>query len=327
MNMQNTMMNSMQTVNNIFIWPCGEPAAALRVRHKRMERSGLKILVTGAAGQLGQDVVTELKARGLDVKGIDIADCDLTNQTDTIKLITKYQPDTVIHCAAYTAVDRAEDESGLCRRINGEATRNVAFGCRTANAAMVYISTDYIFDGQGQDCFEIDSPAAPQNIYGITKLEGENFVKEILNRYYIVRISWVFGQHGPNFVKTMLRLGKEKQMVSVVNDQIGSPTYTKDVARGLGDMVMSSQFGIYHMTNEGYCSWFEFAQAIFQEAGMDVLVNPVDSSAFKTKAKRPLNSRLSKQSLSDAGFRRLPHWKDALVRFLAEINEEKLSKR
>lgn len=280
----------------------------------------MKVLVTGANGQLGTDLMNELAKRGLESVGVDVEEMDITDADACKKVISAAGVDAVIHCAAYTAVDAAEDNVELCRKINGEGTRNVAQACRDADVKMMYISTDYVFDGQGSRPWEPDDERHPLNVYGETKYEGELAVEELLERYFTVRIAWVFGVAGKNFIKTMLRLGKERGAVSVVDDQIGSPTYTYDLARLLVDMVQTDKYGRYHATNEGLCSWYEFAKEIFRQAGMsDVKVTPVSSDEFPAKATRPSNSRMSKEKLTENGFEQLPTWQDALGRFLGEI--------
>lgn len=279
----------------------------------------MKVLVTGAKGQLGTDLMNELAKRGIEGIGVDVQEMDITDAEACRRVIKNSGADAVIHCAAYTAVDAAEDNVELCRRINGEGTRNVAQACKEADVKLMYISTDYVFDGQGTRPWEPDDERHPLNVYGQTKYEGELAVEELSDKYFIVRIAWVFGVAGKNFIKTMLRLGKERGAVSVVDDQVGSPTYTYDLARLLVDMIQTDKYGRYHATNEGLCSWYEFAKEIFRQAGMDVPVTPVSSSEFPAKATRPSNSRMSKEKLSDNGFERLPAWQDALGRFLKEI--------
>ncbi len=279
----------------------------------------MKVLVTGAKGQLGTDLMNELAKRGIESIGVDVQEMDITDAEACRRVIKNSGADAVIHCAAYTAVDAAEDNVDLCRRINGEGTRNVAQACKEADVKLMYISTDYVFDGQGTRPWEPDDERHPLNVYGQTKYEGELAVEELSDKYFIVRIAWVFGVAGKNFIKTMLRLGKERGAVSVVDDQIGSPTYTYDLARLLVDMIQTDKYGRYHATNEGLCSWYEFAKEIFRQAGMDVPVTPVSSDAFPAKATRPSNSRLNKDKLSENGFERLPAWQDALGRFLKEI--------
>ncbi len=279
----------------------------------------MKVLVTGAKGQLGTDLMNELEKRGIEGIGVDVQEMDITDAEACRRVITASGADAVIHCAAYTAVDAAEDNIELCRRINGEGTRNVAQACKEADIKLMYISTDYVFDGQGTRPWEPDDERHPLNVYGQTKYEGELAVEELSDKYFIVRIAWVFGVAGKNFIKTMLRLGKERGAVSVVDDQIGSPTYTYDLARLLVDMIQTDKYGRYHATNEGLCSWYEFAKEIFRQAGMDIPVTPVSGDAFPAKATRPSNSRLNKDKLSENGFERLPSWQDALGRFLKEI--------
>lgn len=280
----------------------------------------IKVLVTGARGQLGTDLMNELKKQGLEGIGVDIEEMDITDAEACRRVISAAQADAVIHCAAYTAVDAAEDNPQLCRKINGQGTRNVAAACREAGIKMMYISTDYVFDGQGTRPWEPDDRREPLNVYGQTKYEGELAVEELAEKFFIVRIAWVFGAAGNNFIKTMLRLGKERGAVSVVNDQIGSPTYTRDLARLLVDMIRTEQYGRYHATNEGLCSWYEFAKEIFRQAGMtEVRVTPVDSSMFPAKATRPKNSRMSKEKLTERGFKPLPDWRDALKRYLQKL--------
>lgn len=282
----------------------------------------MRILVTGAAGQLGSDVCKELEARGVEHRGVDLADFDITDEAGTRAYITGYAPDRVIHCSAWTAVDRAEDEKETARRVNEEGTRNIARVCREIGAAMMYISTDYVFPGDGERYYEPEDATGPLGVYGETKLGGELAVKELLEKYFIVRISWVFGKNGNNFVKTMLRLAQTKTEISVVSDQIGSPTYTADLAPLLCDMIATERYGVYHATNEGVCSWAEFAREIFRQAGKDVRVREVKTSEYPTRAARPLNSRMSKDKLEENGFCRLPAWQDAVSRYLKELAEK-----
>jgi len=278
----------------------------------------MKILVTGAGGQLGYDVCRVLAARNIEHKGVDIADFDITDAQAANDYIMGYHPDAVIHCSAWTAVDRAEDELEKVRAVNTGGARNIAAACKAVGAKMLYISTDYVFPGTGERFYEPEDPTGPLGAYGETKLGGEVAVKELLDRFFIVRISWVFGKNENNFVKTMLRLAETKREISVVCDQIGSPTYTADLAPLLCDMVLTDKYGVYHATNEGVCSWAEFAQEIFRLAGKNVKVNPVPTSEYPAKAARPLNSRMSKDKLEKMGFSRLPDWHDALRRYLEE---------
>lgn len=279
----------------------------------------MRILVTGVKGQLGYDVVNELEKRGHEAVGVDIQEMDITDAKAVEDVITKSAVEAVIHCAAYTAVDAAEDNLELCRRVNAQGTENIAKVCRKLDQKMVYISTDYVFNGEGERPWEPDDKREPLNAYGITKYEGELAVEENLEKYFIVRIAWVFGVNGKNFIKTMLNLGETRDELNVVNDQIGSPTYTYDLAKLLVDMVETEKYGRYHATNEGLCTWYEFACEIFRQAGMDVKVNPVSSDEFPAKAKRPHNSRMSKEKLTENGFERLPSWQDALKRYLEII--------
>ena len=277
-------------------------------------------MVTGAKGQLGHDVVNELEKRGITGIGVDIDEMDITDPAACRRVITDADVDAVIHCAAYTAVDAAEDNAELCNKINGEGTANIADVCRDLDIKMMYISTDYVFNGQGVRPWEPDDEREPLNAYGMSKYLGELAVEERLTKYFIVRIAWVFGVNGKNFIKTMLRLGEERGAVTVVDDQIGSPTYTYDLARLLVDMIVTDKYGRYHATNEGLCSWYEFAVEIFKQAGMDnVKVTPTDSASYAAKARRPMNSRISKEKLTEMGFERLPQWQDALRRYLKEI--------
>lgn len=285
----------------------------------------MRVLVTGAKGQLGSDLLCELSKRNIESVGIDIEDLDITDAAATKKVIedinNKTKLDAIIHCAAYTAVDAAEDNEAIVTKINAEGTKNIAEVAKTLDVAMMYISTDYVFDGEGKRPWEPDDKRAPLNVYGMAKYKGELYVEELLKKYFIVRISWVFGLHGNNFIKTMLRLGKERGAVSVVNDQIGSPTYTPDLSRLLADMIVTDKYGRYHATNEGLCSWYDFAVEIFKQANLDVAVTPVSSDAFPVKAKRPHNSRMDKSKLTENGFKLLPTWQDALGRYLLELGE------
>ena len=312
----------------------------------------MKIFVTGVAGQLGHDVMNELNKRGYEGIGSDIApvysgaadgsavtsmpylSLDITNADAVKETIAKLQPDAVIHCAAWTAVDAAEEEENMAKvyAINVEGTKNIALACKECDCKMIYISTDYVFDGQGETPWEPDcKDYAPLNVYGKSKLEGELAVSEILDKYFIVRIAWVFGTNGANFIKTMLRVGKKFERLTVVNDQIGTPTYTYDLAKLLIDMVETEKYGYYHATNEGgYISWHTFATEIFAQAaalGYDVYnkdrltVAPVTTAEYGiSKAARPFNSRLDKSKLTNTGFTPLPTWQDALARYLKEID-------
>ena len=285
----------------------------------------MRVFVTGVKGQLGHDVMNELAKRGHEGIGVDIEEMDITDAESVRKVITEANPDVVIHCAAWTAVDLAEDDDKKekVHQVNAVGTENIAKVCHDLDCKMIYISTDYVFDGQGTRPWEPDDHREPLNAYGQSKYEGELAVEELVKKFFIVRIAWVFGVNGKNFIKTMLRVGKERGAVSVVDDQIGSPTYTYDLARLLVDMIQSDKYGRYHATNEGLCSWYDFAVEIFKQAGMDVKVTPVSTAeytaAYPGQAKRPMNSRISKEKLSDNGFERLPSWQDAVGRYLKEI--------
>ena len=279
----------------------------------------MKVLVTGTKGQLGYDVVNELEKRGHTAVAVDIEEMDITDAVSVERVITEAEVEAVIHCAAYTAVDAAEDNVEICRRVNAEGTKNIAKVCKKLDLKMIYISTDYVFDGEGERPWEPDDERHPLNVYGQTKYEGELAVEKYLEKYFIVRIAWVFGVNGKNFIKTMLKLSETHEELNVVDDQVGSPTYTYDLAVLLVDMVESDKYGRYHATNEGLCTWYEFAKEIFRQAGVEVKVNPVTSDMFPAKAKRPKNSRMSKEKLDANGFHRLPTWHDALERYLSEI--------
>lgn len=279
----------------------------------------MKVLVTGVKGQLGYDVVNELEKRGHTAIGTDVEEMDITDEGKVREVLDAEKPDAVIHCAAYTAVDAAEDNVELCRKINAEGTENIAKACKELGCKLLYVSTDYVFNGEGERPWEPDDEREPLNVYGQTKYEGELAVEKYVEKFFIVRIAWVFGINGKNFIKTMLRLGEDHDELTVVADQIGSPTYTYDLARLLVDMIGSDKYGRYHATNEGLCSWYDFAVEIFRQAGMDVRVRPVTSEEYPAKAKRPHNSRMDKAKLEENGFERLPDWKDALGRYLRAL--------
>lgn len=283
----------------------------------------MKVFVTGVRGQLGYDVVNELEKRGHTAIGVDIEELDITDAEAVDKMITETAPDAVIHCAAWTAVDAAEDNEEKCRQVNVNGTENIAKVCKELDCKMMYISTDYIFDGKGTRPWEPDDPVTtPLNVYGQTKYEGELAVRNNVEKFFIVRIAWVFGK-GKNFIKTMLNLAKTHDHLTVVNDQYGTPTYTYDLARLLVDMIETEKYGNYHATNEGgYITWYDFACEIFRQAGIDIEVEPVSSAQYAAKAKRPENSRMNKQKLVDNGFELLPDWRDALRRYLGTLGEE-----
>ena len=286
----------------------------------------MKVLVTGVKGQLGFDVMNELAARGYEGVGVDVEEMDITDAEAVDRVVRGAHVDKVVHCAAWTAVDAAEDAADICRKVNAEGTANIARVCGELGLPIVYLSTDYVFDGQGERPWEPDDERHPLNAYGLTKYEGELAIEKYVEKFFTVRIAWVFGVNGKNFIKTMLRIGEERGAVSVVDDQIGSPTYTYDLARLLVDMIQTDKYGRYHATNEGLCSWYEFACEIFKQAGMDVKVTPVDSdtynSMYPTAAKRPKNSRMSKDKLEANGFERLPAWQDALSRYLGALGKK-----
>jgi len=282
----------------------------------------MKILVTGYTGQLGYDVVQEGKRRGFEMIGIGSNDVDITNESKVSEFVRRSNPDAIIHCAAYTAVDKAEDDRETCWNVNVEGTKHLALAAQGVNAKFIYISTDYVFDGQGDKPFvETDTPD-PVGYYGLTKLQGEKVVSELINESFIVRISWVFGINGNNFIKTMLRLAETRDELNVVGDQYGSPTYTFDLARLLIDMIQTDKYGIYHASNEGFCSWAEFATEIFRQANKAVKVNHITTDEYPTRATRPKNSRMSKQKLVEKGFMPLPKWQDAVAKYLEELTQE-----
>ena len=289
----------------------------------------MKVFVTGVGGQLGHDVMKELAKRGhqgigSDVQGSCDVTLDITDRQAVKAAITEVAPDAVIHCAAWTAVDPAEEMEEKVRSINVSGTENIALACKALDCKMMYISTDYVFDGRGTTPWEPDCTAyAPVNVYGRTKLEGELAVRRELEKYFIVRIAWVFGLNGKNFVRTMLNVGKKYDTVRVVNDQVGTPTYTRDLARLLVDMIETEKYGCYHATNEGgYISWYDFTREIFRQAGYTTNVVPVTTAEYGlSKAARPYNSRLDKSKLIKMGFEPLPVWQDALSRYLKEIEE------
>lgn len=285
----------------------------------------MRFLVTGVKGQLGYDVVKELKSRGFnDVLEYDIEQMDITNARRVEQCIVENEPDVVIHCAAYTAVDKAEDEEELATKINVEGTKNIAQMTELIGSKLIYISTDYVFDGEKplSYLYDVNDKVNPQSVYGKTKYKGELEAK-FNPKHFIVRTSWVFGINGNNFVKTMLKLSEIKNEINVVSDQYGSPTYTVDLAKLLVDMSFSEKYGTYHANNEGYISWADFAEEIFKVNNIDMKVNHISTEEYPTKAKRPHNSCLSKSSLVENGFERLPGYKDALIRYSKELKEQK----
>lgn len=292
-----------------------------------MIRKDSKILVTGFKGQLGYDCVRELRKRGYqNVLGIDREELDITDEKAVHEFIRNYQPEVVMHNAAWTAVDKAEEMKEAVYKVNALGPKYIAEACKEIGATMFYISTDYVFDGKGETPFEVDSPKKGLSVYGMTKSQGEDFVTSTLKKYFIIRISWVFGINGHNFIRTMLKLSDTHKELNVVSDQIGSPTYTYDLSSLMCDMMETEKYGIYHATNEGFCSWAEFAEYIFKTANKDVIVHPVTTEEYRklvpNQASRPLNSRMSKKSLSEAGFTRLPTWQDATKRYIEELKKE-----
>lgn len=280
----------------------------------------MRFLVTGVKGQLGHDVMEELALRGHEGVGVDVEEMDITDAQTVDRVIRQAQADGVIHCAAYTAVDAAEDEPEVCMKVNAQGTENIARVCQELDLPMMYISTDYVFDGEGERPWEPQDPCDPLNVYGKSKYLGEVAVQKYLEKYYIVRIAWVFGTNGKNFIKAMLNKAKTTDKVTVVNDQVGSPTYTRDLAVLVVDMMETDRYGIYHATNEGICTWYEFACEIFAQAGIAMEVAPISADEYPAKAKRPHNSRMDKSRLDEEGFRRLPPWQDALKRYLEIIS-------
>lgn len=274
------------------------------------------ILVTGSTGQLGSDVVKELLKRGYSTLSPNRSEFNLCSEDNIRNYILNSNCEAIVHCAAYTQVDKAEDEKDLCIKINATATKHIAKCAKILDIPMIYISTDYVFDGTKDGKYTENDETNPINIYGESKLAGEKYVQEILDKYYIVRTSWVFNINGKNFIETMLRLSKANNQLSIVNDQIGSPTYTKDLSRLLVDMIETNKYGLYHATNEGYCSWYEFADTIFKLANINIDIKAINSNEYASRAKRPLNSKLSKDKLIEFGFKPLPHWEDALKDYL-----------
>lgn len=288
----------------------------------------LKILVTGVKGQLGFDCLRVLKERGYcRVLGIDKDELDITDEAAVNKFILEYKPDVIMHNAAWTAVDKAEEMKDLVYKVNALGPKYIASAASKVNAKMFYISTDYVFDGEGTTPFEIDSPKKGLSIYGKTKSQGEDYVMSLTNKFFIIRISWVFGINGNNYIKTMLKLSKIKEELNIVSDQIGSPTYTLDLANLMADMMESEKYGIYHATNEGFCSWYDFTKYIYKVKGItNVKVNPITTEEYlkinPNQARRPLNSRMSKASLVNAGFKLMPKWQDAVDRYLKELGND-----
>lgn len=279
----------------------------------------MRILVTGSKGQLGTDVCSELRRAGHSVIEADLPETDILSFISLHGLFEESHPEAVVHLAAYTAVDAAETDKEKCYRLNVTGTENIAKLCREFDIPVLYTSTDYIFGNNGSDYLETDAEPCPKSVYGLTKYLGELAIQKHLSKYFIVRISWVFGPNGKNFVYTMLRLAETRDTINVVDDQIGSPTYTPDLSKLICNMIATEKYGVYHATNEGVCSWAEFASEIMKVSGSKAKINPIPSSEYPSAAARPFNSRLSKKSLDENGFSRLPEWKDALSRFIEKV--------
>ena len=276
----------------------------------------MRIMVTGARGQLGSDVMACLRRRGIDCAGVDREDFDLTDAAAVKAAVDEIRPDAIIHCAAYTAVDRAESEPEVCMRVNGLGTKNLASAALAVDAVMMYISTDYVLAGEGEEPQGVDAPIGPRNVYGLSKLQGEQAVREMLERSFIVRSEWIYGAQGSNFVQAILKRSRHDRELDVVDDQVGSPTYSADLAEALCDLILTDHWGTVHITSEGTCSWADFAEEILRQTGSRSRVRRVSSAHFRSAARRPLNSRLDKTSMDEAGLRRLPPWPDALRRYL-----------
>jgi dTDP-4-dehydrorhamnose reductase len=277
------------------------------------------VLVTGVSGQLGYDVVKELTAKGHEAVGVDRAQLDITDEAAVSSYVQNLKPEAIIHCAAYTNVDAAESDKEGAYKVNALGTKYLAEAAKFVDAKMVYVSTDYVFDGNGTEPYEVDHPTSPLGVYGETKLDGEIILQDTLEKYFIVRTAWVYGINGNNFVKTMLKLAQDRNELGVVYDQVGSPTYTVDLAKFLVELVVSNKYGIYHASNEGVCSWHEFAAEIFKQAGLDIKVNPLTSEEFPRPAARPKYSVLSKKKIVDQGFTPMRDWKEALKDYLKEL--------
>ena len=282
----------------------------------------MKVLVTGYNGQLGWDVIRLLEQRGVPCRGVDIEDFDLTDGAAVRAYVEDYQPDVIVHCAAYTAVDKAESQPEVCAAVNGDGTMNMVRAALAVGAKLVYISTDYVFSGEGDEPWTEESPYNPRNVYGLSKLQGEMAVRAMMKRYFLLRTSWVFGLYGRNFVRTMIQLGRERPEVRVVDDQIGAPTYTADLARVICDLIPTEKYGIYHVCNEGAMSWAKFADMIMDKKGLRCRVIPVTTEEYPTPARRPHNSRMSMEKLKQSGIAPMPAIEDALDRYLLEMERE-----
>ena len=284
----------------------------------------MKILVTGVNGQLGYELVKELNNKGYtDILAVDKDEMDITDEKKVKEIILGYKPDVIFHCAAWTAVDKAEDEKEACYNVNVNGTKYISEAAKEIDAKLIYISTDYVFDGTKEGLYEINDEVNPKSVYGETKYEGEQLVRQNVLKHFIVRISWVFGINGNNFIKTMLKLAETRNELTVVADQFGSPTYTVDLAKLLVEMSETEKYGTYHANNEGYCNWAQFAEHIFKVNDKEVNVKHITSEEYPQKAYRPRNSKLSKQSLDENGFNRLPSWEDAVERYSKELKKVK----
>ncbi|MDC2866194.1 dTDP-4-dehydrorhamnose reductase [Bacillus sp. BP-3] len=284
----------------------------------------MKVLVTGAKGQLGQDVLRLLEEYTWQVFGFGRDEIDITNEQQVNDKILSIQPDIIIHTAAYTQVDQAETDVETAFKVNGDGAKYLAQAAEEVGAKLCYVSTDYVFDGTKTEPYQPENPTNPQTVYGKSKLAGEQYTKEYCSKYFIVRTSWVFGLYGNNFVKTMLRLAKERNELGVVHDQVGSPTYTKDLAEFIIELVQSDKYGVYHASNSGECSWYEFAQEIFKQSGVDIKLNPLNTEQFPRPAKRPKYSVLDKSAIELNGFKSLPHWKIATKEFIEALNTQEV---
>ncbi|MGG1911805.1 dTDP-4-dehydrorhamnose reductase [Priestia megaterium] len=282
----------------------------------------MNILITGAKGQLGQELVNDLKETSWTINGLGREELDITNYKEVERIILSLQPDVIIHSAAYTQVDQAETEVEKAFLVNGEGTKNIAKLANQIGAKICYVSTDYVFDGKKEGAYSINDTKNPQTVYGKSKLAGEKYIQEYCEKFFIVRTSWVFGLYGPNFVKTMLNLAEKKEEIGVVHDQIGSPTYTPDLSKFLIQLVQTEKFGVYHASNTGTCSWYEFASEIFKQADKSLKINPLTTKEFPKPAKRPANSVLSQNNLEEQGFEKLQHWKEAVKDFINELSKE-----
>jgi len=307
-------------------WPIKEPILSDKDKTAPLFENSdvdfsIKVLVTGSEGQLGFDIIRRLKKLDIECLGVDLYDFDITNPVQTDKFIFNYKPDVVVHCAAYTQVDKAEIEKEKCFDINVNGTENIAKACNKIDSKMIYISTDYVFNGSGENAWSENDPTSAINYYGYTKELGERLIREILEKYYIIRTSWLYGINGNNFIKTIIELSVTKNRLAIVDDQIGSPTYSVDLANMICNIFQTKCYGTLNISNTGYCSWYEFAKAIIDLLEIEVELTPIKSAEYNSVAKRPINSRLSMNRLKQLGFSEMPNWNDALKRFLKEYNK------